>query len=109
IPAWRILESDFPRASLARTIVFVGSSALRLKDSRPTPLGPATPGVEIQAQAAEQILLDDYLYRPSWAEGLEIVYLLGLGVALIVLLPRLGALGCGLLGLGVMLAAFPLS
>jgi adenylate cyclase len=55
------------------TIVLVGSSAAGLMDARATPLGGLVPGVTIQAQLIEQILAQDFIERPDWTNGLEIV------------------------------------
>ncbi|WP_425909573.1 CHASE2 domain-containing protein [Nitrobacter sp. TKz-YC02] len=55
------------------TIVLVGASAAGLMDSRATPLGGPVPGVAIQAQLIEQILAQDFIERPDWTNGLEIV------------------------------------
>jgi adenylate cyclase len=54
-------------------IVLVGASAAGLMDSRATPLGGLVPGVEIQAQLIEQIIAQDFIERPDWTNGLEIV------------------------------------
>ncbi len=109
IPAWELFDPRLPKKSLAQAVVFVGSSSLRLRDLRATPSNPSLPGVDILAQAAEQILLQRFLHRPDWAPGAEFAFALFLGVGLILLLPRLGALWCGLLGLAVTLLVFPLS
>ena len=42
-------------------------------DSRATPLGELVPGVAIQAQLIEQIIAQDFIERPDWTNGLEIV------------------------------------
>ncbi|MBI4370895.1 MAG: CHASE2 domain-containing protein [Elusimicrobia bacterium] len=109
IPAWRLLEPVFPKERVAGAIALVGSSAPRLQDLHATPLHPAAPGVEIQAQIVEQALLGAFLRRPDWADGAEAAYLLALGGLLILLLPRLGAAWCGIWGLTMAAAAFPLS
>lgn len=54
-------------------VVFIGTSAAGLQDLRGTPLGEVMPGVAIHAQAAAQILSGDYLMRPDWGDGLEII------------------------------------
>jgi len=54
-------------------IVLVGASAAGLMDARATPLGGLVPGVAIQAQLIEQILAQDFIERPDWSNGLEIV------------------------------------
>ncbi len=92
IPAWRVLEADFDPGLVAGQIVFVGSSSPGLFDLRATPLNTAVPGVEIQAQIVEQILSGDYLFRPDFADAGELLYMLVLGLALILLLPHIGAI-----------------
>ena len=99
VPAWKIFEKGFPAESLAGSICFVGTSAAGLKDLRTTPLQPAAPGVEVHAQAAEQIFLQKFLERPDWADGAEFVYMAALGGPMIFLLPQLGAAWGGLLAL----------
>ncbi len=96
IPAWQILRHQ--PADLNGMIVFIGTSALGLKDQRATPLESAVPGAELHAQILEQIISGDYLRRPYWADLVEILLLLVLGSAMIVLLPRLGPIGCAMAG-----------
>ncbi|MFA6004366.1 MAG: CHASE2 domain-containing protein, partial [Elusimicrobiota bacterium] len=100
IPAWKVFEKDFDRTRVDGGILFVGTSAAGLKDLRATPLNPAAAGVEVHANAAEQILLGRFLQRPDWAAGAEVLYMLVLGLLLLFLLPRVGALWCAFLALG---------
>jgi len=109
IPAWKVFEADFPRQAVEGMILLIGTSAAGLKDQRPTPLNPAAAGVEVHAQALEQMILGKFLERPDWAEGAEILYLAGLGLLLITLLPWHGALWCAVLGGGATLGAFGFS
>ena len=94
IPAWRVLERDFDPAGVEGKIIFIGTSAAGLKDIRATPLNPAAAGVELHAQAAEQMILGQFLERPDWMTGAELAWLVALGLALVVLLPRWGAVWC---------------
>src|SRR4029077_18546895 len=57
-----------------------------------TPLDPAMAGVEINAQILEQILNGQYLSRPDYAPGVELVGLVLFGLALMLMLHFLGAL-----------------
>lgn len=95
IPAWKIFEKDFDRSALAGSICLIGTSATGLKDIRATPLNPAAPGVEVHANVAEQILTQTFLQRPDWALGAEFVYLLALGLLLLWVLGRAGAMWSG--------------
>lgn len=109
VPAWEVLEGKADRAKLDGHIVLIGTTAAGLRDIRATPLDPVAPGVMVHAQILEQVLLGRYLERPDWATGAELVYLLALGLLLVVLIPRLGAIGTALLGGGGIVAAFALS
>jgi adenylate cyclase len=105
IPAWNVLASGFDGARVEGKIVFVGTSAVGLKDIRATPVNPAAAGVELHAQAAEQMILGSYLDRPDWATGLELVGLVVFGLVLTIALPRFGASWCAIIGaVGVLLA-----
>ncbi|MDX1426149.1 MAG: adenylate/guanylate cyclase domain-containing protein, partial [Kiloniellales bacterium] len=104
ISAWEVLEDDFDPGRVAGQIVFIGTSAPGLLDLRATPLEANLPGVEIHAQVVEQIIDGDFLYRPSYANAGETLYILVLGLLLTWLLPRIGAAGSVLLG-GVATAA----
>ncbi|MEZ5831903.1 MAG: adenylate/guanylate cyclase domain-containing protein [Dongiaceae bacterium] len=90
--------------NVANSIVFVGTSAAGLQDLRSTPLVSAIPGVEIHAQMTEQILTNNLIERPVWAEDLEFLSVLILGGGMILLLPKLGPTGCAVLG-GISVAA----
>lgn len=81
LPAWQVLANPLPPGQLAGQIVLVGSSAQGLMDLRFSPLG-LLPGVEVHAQALDQILSGRFLQRPSWARGLEVLFL-GLGGVLV--------------------------
>lgn len=72
-------------------IVLVGASAAGLMDSRTTPLGGSVPGVSVQAQVIEQILAQDFIERPDWAKGLEIVLTLLFGALVAGLVLMFGA------------------
>jgi adenylate cyclase len=86
IPAWKVFDDPATRASLAGKIVLIGSSAQGLLDLRFSPFGPL-PGVEIHAQALEQILTGHFLERPGWARGAEALTLMlaGLGIGFLAL------------------------
>ena len=80
IPAWKVLTGDAPAEELSGALTLIGTSAQGLLDLR-----RIIPGVEIHAQALEQILTGHFLVRPSWALGLEAIILLA-AVALVSLL-----------------------
>jgi adenylate cyclase len=95
VPAWKVLAGE---ADLKDNIVFIGTSAPGLMDLRSTPNDTSVAGVEIHAQIVEQILTHDFLERPLWSTEIELGTLFVLGAAFVFLLPRLGAIGCAILG-----------
>jgi adenylate cyclase len=112
LPAWAIVTGALSDDSLKRAvegrIVFVGGSAVGLQDLVSTPLSDNVGGVTVHAAATEQILAGNFLERPDWALGLELVLVLVLGSALSLLLPRLGATKgalAALLGIAGVIAA----
>ncbi len=109
IPAWKVLEGKLDPKALNGTVLFIGSSATGIKDTRATPLDPRAPGVEIHAQLAEQMFLNDFLERPDWAEGAEFIFLTLVGILLLLILPRVGAVFCAFLGVVVIGSAIGLS
>jgi adenylate cyclase len=109
IPAWSLLEGQVAREEIAGRIVLVGTSAPGLFDLRATPLNPAVPGVEIHAQAIEQILLGEHLRRPNFATGVELSFLLLFGVLLSAMVYRAGAVWSALLGAALVASAIALS
>jgi adenylate cyclase len=114
IPAWAPFDPDFPRELVEGFIVLVGTSAAGLKDQRSTPVDPVVAGVEIHAQALEQVLLQGFglgtfLVRPDWGDGAEIVYLVVMGLALALLLPWLGALWCAVIAVSAVVGVIAVS
>ena len=106
LSAFKILEGGFDPAEVAGRDIFLGTSAVGLLDLRATPLQSAVPGVEIHAQALEQMLSGDHLYRPAYATGAELVFLLLVGALVAWLIPRYGALIAAAIGLSAILAVF---
>jgi adenylate cyclase len=88
LSAWKVVAGQVERGAIAGRIILIGASAPGLVDLHQTPLGQR-PGTEIEAQAIAQILSGDYLQRPDWATGLEILVAALLGAGAILMLPRL--------------------
>lgn len=91
ISALAVLRDKVPPAELEGRIVFIGTSAIGLKDLRNTPIQDTVPGVEIHAQLAEQMVEQKFLARPDYAVGAEFLYLAAIGLLFVWLLPRLSA------------------
>ena len=97
IPAWKVLQGEFPLEYFDGKVTIVGTSASGLLDLRSTALEKNIPGVTIVAQFVQQIYANDFLKRPDWLLGLE--FLVGLIISILICLSiqRQGPLG----GLGV--------
>ncbi|HKY94933.1 MAG TPA: adenylate/guanylate cyclase domain-containing protein [Kiloniellales bacterium] len=105
VPAWKVLDGSVDPNLLAGHIVLIGTSAAGLKDLRASPLDPAGPGVEIHAQALEQMILGVKLVRPDWAHGAELAFIGLLGLFLVWFLPRLSPGTCIAVGVVALLMA----
>jgi adenylate cyclase len=92
ISARAVLKDEVPRGKLEGQVIFIGTSAIGLKDMRSTPVDDAVPGVEVHAQLAEQMLEQEFLARPDFADGAEFLYLGAIGLLFVILLPRLTAM-----------------
>ena len=71
VSAAKLIDEPQAGAALAGRIVLIGSSAPETGGMRVTPASPATPSVQIQAEAIETILRGQVLSRPAWVEFAE--------------------------------------
>jgi len=88
VPAYKLLRGDEKtkqalRQKLQGHIVFIGTSATGLFDIKNTPLGDSVPGVSIHAQALDQILSQTFLWRPDWADGVEVLLVIIIGLFIV--------------------------
>jgi adenylate cyclase len=108
IPAKDVLDGTVPPERLKGRFALIGTSAVGLLDIKTTPLDPFVPGVDVHAQLLE-IMLDEafqamalaqgkiaeidspFLSRPNYADGAEISAMVVVGVALMILIPLIGA------------------
>lgn len=86
-----LLENRLPPEALKDKIVLVGATAVGIYDLRVTPFSGVSPGVEIQATVLDNLLRGNFLRVPKFGLPLMLIILLGLGVVLGLVLPRLSA------------------
>jgi adenylate cyclase len=98
LSAAKVLNGEIGKDEIAGRILIIGTSAAGLLDLRATPLDASVPGVELHAQAVEQILEGSFLQRPDFATPAELFYILALGIVIAVLIYRSGAFGSAVLG-----------
>ncbi|MCP3874537.1 MAG: adenylate/guanylate cyclase domain-containing protein [Desulfobacteraceae bacterium] len=76
ISAGKILEDKISPELLKGKIIFLGTSAAGLLDIRISPLDQIYPGVEVHATVVDNILSKDFIQRPDWVPGLELICIL---------------------------------
>ncbi len=101
ISALDLLEGRADAAVLQGDVVLIGSTAAALRDIRATPLSPGMAGVEVQAQLVEQMISGQFLFRPDWAKGAELIFLAIIGILLIVAIRQAGVAAGALVALGI--------
>lgn len=98
VSAWKVLQDKVEPDLFSGRIVLIGTSAPGLLDLRATPLEADVPGIDVHAQALEQIIEGRFLYRPDFALGMEIAYVIMVALIMILILPRIGAAWSALAG-----------
>lgn len=98
ISAADILNNTAKARQLAGKLVFIGTSAIGLKDLKATPMGPSMPGVEIHAQVLENILTRSFLKRPNYIIGAEFFLAILTAMSIIWFAPNASAIRVFLLG-----------
>lgn len=91
-----LMDGNYPPELLEGAIVLMGTSAAGLLDLRATPVSSVFPGVEIHANLIDTIITGDFLVRPDWIAGAEVIYVLIVGAVVILLSRRLNAIWSGL-------------
>jgi adenylate cyclase len=104
IPAHSIVDGSYDPKAIAGRHILIGTSAVGLLDLRATPLDAAVPGVEIHAQALEQMLSGDHLSRPAYATGAELAFLVAVGALVAWMIYRIGAVAAAAIGALAILA-----
>lgn len=80
LPVWKVMSQEFDPTEVEGRVIFIGTSAEGLKDIRSSPLSTAVPGVELHVQALEQVFSGQFLNRPDWADGVELIGMIVLGL-----------------------------
>jgi HD-GYP domain-containing protein (c-di-GMP phosphodiesterase class II) len=105
ISAGDVLLDLVPKEQIQGNIVFLGSTAVGTGEFHAAPLDPLFPGTEVHATIIDNITKKDFLSRPHWVPGLELLLVLGSGIFSTLLLTWAGAVWSlfilGLLGLGL--------
>lgn len=92
VPATDVLQSKINDEVFSDAIVLVGTSAAGLVDLRAAPVLSIYPGIEIHANIISAILDETFPYEPAWARGVDLSIMVLLGLILVFVFPRLGAM-----------------
>ncbi len=95
ISALDVYNNKVDKKELEGKFVLIGTSAAGLLDLRATPFDSVYPGVEAHANALDNILKGEFLYRPSWAEGANLALILA-GVVITVIVTAYASAGVSL-------------
>jgi HD-GYP domain-containing protein (c-di-GMP phosphodiesterase class II) len=90
VSAADVLRGQPGAETFKNKIVLVGTTALGTREVVSTPLDTLFAGVEVQATAADNLLQQDFIYRPEYGAALETQVVIGLGLIAAILLRRLG-------------------
>jgi adenylate cyclase len=109
VSAASVLKPGGEGVDLRGKIVLIGTSAPGLQDVRATPMAEVYPGVQVHASLIADLMRDHVVAAPPEADALGWLMVVGVGLLLLVFLPRAGALAAlvwsgalvlGLLALG---------
>ncbi|WP_419783283.1 CHASE2 domain-containing protein [Maridesulfovibrio sp.] len=81
-----ILNGKVGEKELKGKVIFMGTSAAGLRDLRVTPFASDYPGVEVHATIVDNILTKDFILKPDWVPGLELLLVLVAGIVSMALL-----------------------
>ncbi len=97
-----ILHGRVPVEELRDKIVIVGATAVATSDVKSTPVSTSFPGPEIHATVIDSILAEDFLYRPSYYQALNVLIILLCGLVLGFFLTRAGVIAGAVTGMIMM-------
>ena len=90
VSAVDVLEGRDTGGVFKGAIVFVGTTALGSREVVSTPLDTRFAGVEVQATVADNLLRGDFLARDEHAVTAEVMTVLALGIAITLVVARVG-------------------
>jgi len=80
ISALEIYNNTFKSSEIEGKIAIVGTSAAGLNDLRAIPFESVYPGVEVHANAIDNILTSDFLSQPNWIDGANLIIIFSIAL-----------------------------
>lgn len=102
IPAVDVLNGRVAPGALDDRIVFVGATALGVRDSVSTPMHTQQPGIEIHATAAENLLDGNFVVTPAYHRAIEAGVAILLALITAIIAGRWGYQWAGASAIGVL-------
>ncbi len=99
-----VYVGDIPAGKYRDKIVLIGATAAGLGSNQVTPINPAMSPVVTLAHSVSSILNEDFFIVPDWAPVAELTAYLLVALFLMLLLPRLNAIGGALITAGILVA-----
>jgi adenylate cyclase len=100
-----VLSGRVGRSELRGKIALIGATEVGIGDIVATPFGSVFPGLEVHANVLDNLLSGSVLRRDDGLVAAELASMLVLGLALALLVPRLGSLARGALLATALLAS----
>ncbi|MCG8511065.1 MAG: adenylate/guanylate cyclase domain-containing protein [Rhodospirillales bacterium] len=91
VPAVEVLAGTADASIIKGRMALIGTSAVGMLDIRSTPIDPVFPGVEVHAQLIESVAYNEFLSRPAYITGAEILLVFFGGLLMVWLVPAVGA------------------
>ena len=92
ISAVDVYNNSFDKNAVKEKFVLIGTSAFGLMDIKSTPMDSAMPGVELHANAIDNLLINDMFYKPWWTEFVDLLSIIIIVFIIIIVLSRLSYL-----------------
>ncbi|MEA3512771.1 MAG: adenylate/guanylate cyclase domain-containing protein [Campylobacterota bacterium] len=83
-----IYKNNFNPKDFDGKVALIGTTAAGLNDMRAMPFESVYPGVEVHANIIDNLIGQDFLYIPTWVDGINIIILLAI-ISLTVILIRI--------------------
>lgn len=87
-----VMAGKIPADALANQLVLLGVTAIGVYDAHTTPYGPSFPGLEIQANVAENIIHGDYIHHTGMELFTDLLVIFVTVMLLAVILPHIGGI-----------------
>lgn len=99
-----IINNKIPKGEFKDKIVIAGATATGIYDLRSTPFSTIYPGLEIHATVIDNILQQQFLFRPKWAKIFDLLAIILIGIIMGFVIPRLSAVKGILFAIGLFMA-----